>query len=241
MAAPRIIVHHVPFTRSQRVVWALEELGLKYEVKVHHFARGGMPPSIYALNPVGKAPVVEIDGKVMVESGAIVHYLLQNYGQRNPALESTPSQDSYFWAMFSEGTLMFQVQPGRFVGFTAAALLKSGGLNDDEKRGVQTLNAAWQGSVTKTVSAALGVVEAALAKFEGTGGFFSGSDRLGEGDFMMTYVLGQLSAKGSAYEIGPATRAYLARVGARPAFQAATKRLKEEEKAQPRPGKEAKL
>lgn len=118
----------------------------------------------------------------MVESGAIVHYLLTKYAKPGSGIEQTPSQESYFWALFSEGTLMFQVQPGRFVGFTAAYLLKSGGLNEDEKKGVQALNGAWQASVSKTVKAALDVVEKGLVAHENNGGFFSGNANIGEGD-----------------------------------------------------------
>ena len=78
-----ITVHHLENSRSQRVLWLLEELGLAYEVK--RYARDPKtmlaPPELAAVHPLGKSPVIT-DGKVTVaESGAIVEYLLDTYGQ----------------------------------------------------------------------------------------------------------------------------------------------------------------
>lgn len=73
-----IIVHHLENSRSQRVLWLLEELGLDYEVRRYERDRKTMlaPPALKAVHPLGKSPVIEDDGRVLIETGAIVEYLV---------------------------------------------------------------------------------------------------------------------------------------------------------------------
>lgn len=105
-----ITVHHLENSRSQRVLWLLEELGVAYEVK--RYARDPKtmlaPPELAAVHPLGKSPVIT-DGKVTVaESGAIVEYLLDTYGQgrlRPPAGTADGRQFTY-WLHFAEGSAM---------------------------------------------------------------------------------------------------------------------------------------
>lgn len=105
-----ITVHHLENSRSQRVLWLLEELGLAFEVK--RYARDPKtmlaPPELAAVHPLGKSPVIT-DGKVTVaESGAIVEYLLDTYGQgrlRPPAGTAEGRQFTY-WLHFAEGSAM---------------------------------------------------------------------------------------------------------------------------------------
>lgn len=107
---PMITVHHLENSRSQRVLWLLEELGLPYEVK--RYARNPKtllaPPELAAVHPLGKSPVIS-DGKVVVaESGAIVEYLLDEHGQgRLRGAQGTPERRLFtYWLHFSEGSLM---------------------------------------------------------------------------------------------------------------------------------------
>lgn len=78
-----IIVHHLNSSRSQRILWLLEELGLEYEIR--HYARDAVtnlaPPELKAVHPLGKSPIVEIDGRVIAESAAIVQTLCERYGK----------------------------------------------------------------------------------------------------------------------------------------------------------------
>ena len=78
-----IIVHHLNNSRSQRVLWMLEELGAKYEIK--HYQRDATtnlaPPELKAIHPLGKSPVIEDDGVVIAESGAILEYLAAKFGK----------------------------------------------------------------------------------------------------------------------------------------------------------------
>ena len=77
-----IIVHHLNDSRSQRVLWLLEELGLPYEIR--HYARNATtrlaPPELMAVHPLGKSPVIQDDSRTVHESGAIVDYLIRRHG-----------------------------------------------------------------------------------------------------------------------------------------------------------------
>jgi glutathione S-transferase len=105
-----ITVHHLNNSRSQRVLWLLEELGVEYEVKRYERDAKTMlaPPALLAVHPLGKSPVV-VDGPVTVaESGAIVEYLVERYGHGRlipPA--GTPERLRYtYWLHYAEGSAM---------------------------------------------------------------------------------------------------------------------------------------
>lgn len=105
-----IVVHHLNNSRSQRVLWLLEELGLDYEVRRYERDAKTLlaPPELRAVHPLGKSPVIE-DGDVkLAESGAIVEYLAGRYGERTlvpPA--GTPERLRYlYWLHFAEGSAM---------------------------------------------------------------------------------------------------------------------------------------
>jgi glutathione S-transferase len=103
-----ILVHHLNNSRSQRVLWLLEELGLPYEVKRYQRDRKTMlaPPELRAVHPLGKSPVIEDDGQVLAESGAIIEYLAERYGEgRLVPPAGTPERARYrYWMHFAEGT-----------------------------------------------------------------------------------------------------------------------------------------
>jgi glutathione S-transferase len=105
-----IVVHHLNESRSQRVLWLLEELGLPYEIR--HYARDATtrlaPPELKDVHPLGKSPVIEDDGRTLIESSAIVDYLIRRHGggRLRPAAE-TPDFDTYQqWLHYAEGSAM---------------------------------------------------------------------------------------------------------------------------------------
>ena len=105
-----ILVHHLNDSRSQRVLWLLEELGLPYEIKKYQRdARTYLaPPELRAIHPLGKSPVIE-DGDVTVaETGAIVEYILTTYaGDRlQPAAGSADDRKLTYWLHYAEGSAM---------------------------------------------------------------------------------------------------------------------------------------
>lgn len=103
-----IVVHHLNNSRSQRVLWLLEELGLDYEVRRYQRNAKTMlaPPELRAVHPLGKSPVIEDAGQVLAESGAIVEYLAERYGEgRLVPPAGTPERLRYrYWLHFAEGT-----------------------------------------------------------------------------------------------------------------------------------------
>jgi glutathione S-transferase len=105
-----IVVHHLNNSRSQRVLWLLEELGVPYEVTRYERDAKTMlaPPSLLAIHPLGKSPVVVDNGVTVAESGAIVEYLIDRYGGGRlipPA--GTPERLRYtYWLHYAEGSAM---------------------------------------------------------------------------------------------------------------------------------------
>jgi glutathione S-transferase len=117
-----IVVHHLEESRSLRVLWLLEELGLEYEVR--RYKRDPVtrlaPPELRAIHPLGKSPIVVDGDAVMAETGAIVEYLIDRYGAgrlRPPA--DTPERLRYtYWLHYAEGSAM----PPLLLGLVAGRL-----------------------------------------------------------------------------------------------------------------------
>jgi glutathione S-transferase len=106
-----VVVHHLENSRSQRVLWLLEELGVPYEVKRYERDPKTMlaPPALKAVHPLGKSPVVTDGGLTVAESGAIVEYLVERYGQGRlaPPHGTSPGRIRYvYWLHYAEGSLM---------------------------------------------------------------------------------------------------------------------------------------
>ena len=105
-----ILVHHLNDSRSQRVLWLLEELGAPYEIR--HYTRNATtrlaPPELQAVHPLGKSPVLEADGLMLIESGAIVDYLIRRHGagRFRPAPDTTDFESYQQWLHYAEGSAM---------------------------------------------------------------------------------------------------------------------------------------
>ena len=105
-----ITVHHLNNSRSQRVLWLLEELGLPYEIR--KYARDAKtmlaPPELLKVHPLGKSPVITDDGVTVAESGAIVEYLVERYGNGRlaPAIGAPQRLQWRYWLHFAEGSAM---------------------------------------------------------------------------------------------------------------------------------------
>ncbi|MCY7321430.1 MAG: glutathione S-transferase [Phormidesmis sp. CAN_BIN36] len=105
-----IIVHHLNNSRSQRILWLLEELNLEYEVKRYDRDPKTMlaPVSLREVHPLGKSPVITDNGLTLAESGAIVEYLVDRYGDGRLAPPTgTPERLRYtYWLHYAEGSAM---------------------------------------------------------------------------------------------------------------------------------------
>jgi len=105
-----ITVHHLNNSRSQRILWLLEELGLEYEIAHHQrdAVTNLAPPALLAVHPLGKSPMIEDNGQIVYESGAIVEYLCERHGGGHLVPErGTDDHIRYLeWLHFAEGSAM---------------------------------------------------------------------------------------------------------------------------------------
>lgn len=115
-----IIVHHLEESRSQRVLWLMEELGLDYAVK--RYPRDVQtrlaPPELKELHPLGKSPLVEKEGRIYAESGAIIEYFaeMEAFGALS-VLPGDPARAEYlYWLHFAEGSAMLPLLLKLYVG-----------------------------------------------------------------------------------------------------------------------------
>ncbi|HWP19784.1 MAG TPA: glutathione S-transferase [Burkholderiaceae bacterium] len=105
-----IVVHHLNNSRSQRVLWLLEELGLPYEVRRYERDRKTLlaPPELRAVHPLGKSPVIADGDRTLAESGAILEYLVERYGAGRlvPPAGSDARLRYTYWMHYAEGSAM---------------------------------------------------------------------------------------------------------------------------------------
>ncbi|KND55915.1 Glutathione S-transferase [Candidatus Paraburkholderia kirkii] len=106
-----LTVHHLNNSRSQRVLWMLEELGVEYELKRYQRDPRTMlaPPELRAMHPLGKSPVVTDGDLTLAESGAIIEYLVDRYGEGwfSPPPGTSPERVRYsYWMHYAEGSAM---------------------------------------------------------------------------------------------------------------------------------------
>lgn len=196
-------LHHAPNTRSVRILWLLRELELDCEIVFHKLGDPEMRSAEYQrVHPLGRVPALEDGGKTMFESGAIVQYLLARYGDGRlaPAVESEDFPDYLQWLHFAEGMLMPQVN----VIVVETVLLPPERRND--------VNVA---RATKLLSRMLSAVDDRLDGRDFLAGAFSGAD-------IMTGHACIVSARlGADIADKPNVGAYIERLQARPALQAA--------------------
>jgi glutathione S-transferase len=197
-----IVLYYAPRTRAVRIRWLLEELGLPYELRRVPFAA---PQQVFTqATPLGKFPVIE-DGDVTIgESGAILEYVLERYGDGRlaPAIGSSLRGPFLQWVHFAESTAFPPL--GTIVWHSF--------YQQDAERIAPAIEDA-----RRRASATLAVVERAL-----TGrSYLLGADFSGA-DIMMGFTLEVARFLGVLGDEFPNLQAYLARLGARPAFQVAT-------------------
>ena len=131
-----ITLHHLRISRSSRIIWLLEEMGADYELKCYdRTPEFRAPPELTEVHPLGKAPTVEVDGRVMVESGAIIEYLVERHGGGKLTPPDDARAEYLEWLHFCEGTLamplilnslepMFGGYSDRLKGFVSAEVTK---------------------------------------------------------------------------------------------------------------------
>jgi glutathione S-transferase len=211
-----IIVHHLNNSRSQRVLWLLEELGVPYEVKRYQRDANTMlaPPELREVHPLGKSPVIT-DGDVTVaESGAIVEYLIDTYGEgrlRPPA--GTPERRRFtYWLHYAEGSAM----PPLLLSLIFGRLPKSP-MPFFVKPIVKGVAAkAKAGFIDPQIKRHLDYMEGEMSKRE----WFAG-DEFTAADIQMSFPVEAFATRGGLDESRPALWAWLKRIHARPAYRKA--------------------
>ncbi len=217
MARPT--VHHLENSRSQRVLWLLEELGVDYDLKVYprHRKTGRAPAELRAVHPLGKSPVVELDdGVVLAESGAILEELVDRFGEGRlrPAPGTDASRRCRFWLHYAEGSLM----PVLLVKLIMDRLR-----NPPMPFFLKPLPRLIAGQVDAAFTDPEIVQHRRFIEEQiGAGPWLLG-DELTIADIQMSFPLEALVARGDAVE-SPRIRAFVERVRSREAFQRALKR-----------------
>ena len=197
-----IVVHHLNDSRSQRVLWLLEELALPYEIR--QYARNATtrlaPPELMAIHPLGKSPVIQDGGRTVIESGAIVDYLIRRHGagQLQPAAGSDDYETYNQWLHYAEGSAMLPLMLKLYTSRLGDAAAPLGPRIDSE------------------LANHLGYVNRALEGRE----FLVGASLTGA-DIQMSFVGEAARALRASY---PAMDAWIKRLQARPAYQRALTR-----------------
>jgi glutathione S-transferase len=214
-----IVVHHLNNSRSQRVLWLLEELAVPYEVKRYQRDAATMlaPPALRAVHPLGKSPVV-VDGEfVLAESGAILEYLVEKYGGgRMAPAHDTPQYLRYrYWMHFAEGSAMSPLLMK--LVFDRLEKAKMPFFAKPIARGIAR---KVKGSfVEPQIAAHLAYMEAELAKTP----WFAGAE-FSAADIQVSFPLEASQARGGLDAKYPKLTAFLERIRARPAYQRAIER-----------------
>lgn len=199
-----IIVHHLENSRSQRILWMLEEVELPYEIRRYQRDPRTMlaPPALRAIHPLGKSPVIEDTdepGRVIAETGAIVEYLVDKAdGRFGPPANRDRALAYRFWLHYAEGSMM----PPLLVKLVLTRIPLIGG------RVAKRLQ--------PMIDIHLDYVERTLAGSQ----WFAG-DVISAADIMMSFPLEAARARAGLDERRPHTIAWLDRVHARPAYRRA--------------------
>lgn len=211
-----LTVHHLNDSRSQRILWLLEELGVAYEIKKYQRDPATLlaPPELLRVHPLGKSPVVTDDGLTLAESGAIVEYLVERYGQgRLIPPPGTPERLRYrYWLHFAEGSampplvlkLVFDRIAKSPMPFFAKPIAR--GIS----RKVQTA------FVNPNIQRQLDFMESELGQRE----WFAGP-AFTAADVQMSFPLEAAAQRAGLDATRPHLMAFLARIHARPAYQQA--------------------
>ena len=214
-----ITVHHLENSRSQRVLWLLEELGLPYEVKRYERDRKTSlaPPELLAVHPLGKSPVIS-DGKASVaETGAIVEYLLDRAGSdrlRPPG--GTPERQRFtYWLHFAEGSAM----PPLVISLVCSKV-RSAPMPFFAKPIARAIaDNVMSGFVQPNIDRQLAFMDRELQSSD----WFAGP-QFSAADIMMSFPLEAAASRGGLDARYPKLDGFLTRIHARPAYQRALER-----------------
>ena len=220
-----LTVHHLETSRSHRILWLLEELGVPYKLKVYKRDPKTRlaPPALKKVHPLGKSPVIKDEGETIAESGAIIEYLVERYGSEAvgelahlaPRAGTAEQRQCRFWMHYAEGSLMnwmvmklvfvsIPTQPMPFFVRPIARAICSG---------VQDK------LINPNLDTALAFIEQHLSQHT----WFAG-DHLTMADFQMSFPVEAALSRSKDAAAYPHLNAYCERMKARPAYQRAVQK-----------------
>ncbi|WP_296594964.1 glutathione S-transferase [Phenylobacterium sp.] len=196
-----LTVHHLNDSRSQRILWLLEELGTPYEIKFYQrdATTRLAPPELVAIHPLGKSPVITDAGRTVHESGAIIDYIVRRHGggRLEPAMGSDDYETYNQWMHYAEGSAMLPLMLFMYVGRLGEA------------------GAPLHPRIESEIANHLGYVETSLAGRD----WLLGRD-LSAADIQMSFV-GEVTGAFGRFGQYPNIKAWVDRFQARPAYRAA--------------------
>lgn len=213
-----IVVHHLEYSRSQRILWMLEELELDYHVEVWHRDPNTMlaPADLKRVHPLGKAPILVDGDRVLAESGAIIEYLADRYGDGRMRPSDPDLLDQYrFWLHYAEGSampplllrLVFSQLGGKRAPLVLRPLLGAIGRQVDRT------------FISSQIRTHFGFIDAHLAERE----WFVG-DAISGADIQMSFPLEAAVTRSPEARDWPNIRAYVERIRSRDAYQRAARK-----------------
>jgi glutathione S-transferase len=209
-----LVVHHLEHSRSLRVLWLLEELELPYELR--RYARDAnfrAPPELAAIHPLGRSPVVEVDGHVLAESGAIMEYFVERSGGKLRPQEREALLRYRFFLHYAEGSAMPPLLVQLLVEKIRAQKVPFF-VKPITRRIADGVEQAYSGPA---ISTHFGFLDKELAERP----FFAGNE-LSAADIQLIYPVEAVLLRGKG--AWPNLRAWRQRVTARPAYQRAEAR-----------------
>ncbi|MCC7633572.1 glutathione S-transferase [Stenotrophomonas rhizophila] len=218
-----IKVHHLDHSRSQRVLWMLEELGLPYQLVNYQRDRATWlaPQALRQVHPLGKSPVLQDDTLVLAESGAILEYLADRYDSgRQLSPEPMPAQAPErlryrYWMHYAEGSAM----PPLLMSLVFARVRKAPMpfFARPIARGI--VDKVMKGFIGPQLTLHLDWMESELEQAP----WFAG-ERFTAADIQMSFPIQAAAARAGSMDAYPRLQAYLARIQQRPAYQRAVER-----------------
>lgn len=214
-----IVVHHLENSRSQRILWLLEELGLDYRIETYRRDPKTMlaPPELMRIHPLGKSPVITDGDKTVAESGAIVEYLVGRYdtGRLAPPPDSSDRLRYGYWLHFAEGSAMPPLVLKLVMDRVASAPMPF--FAKPIARAIATK--VLDGFVLPNIERQLAFMEAELAQHP----WFAGP-AFSAADVQMSFPLEAAAARGGLDARYPRLGGFLERIHARPAYRRALER-----------------
>jgi len=217
---PMLTVHHLNNSRSQRVLWLLEELGVEYEIQRYQRDAKTMlaPPELLSVHPLGKSPVLTDDDVTVAESGAIIEYLLDKYGDGRlvPPPGTEARRRFTYWLHFAEGSAMpplllklifDRIGSGQGMPFFAKPIA----------RGIAAKVKALM--IEPNLKRQLDFMESELSRSE----WFAG-DEFSAADIQMSFPVEASAMRAGLDASRPQLMTFLKKIHARPAFRRALER-----------------